>query len=149
MVNIHQLLFAGNETTANWLGHIAMTLAEFPDVRRDPRRPEAPTRRAGRSDALARRDAGSAARRCKAGATLAGVDLEPGTEVILLLGAAGRDPARWGAPGGFDIHREPKPHLAFGFGLTAASARCLRAWKRWKWQMRCLTACPITALPPP
>ena len=34
MVNTRQLLFAGNETTANWLAHIVVALGRHPDVRR-------------------------------------------------------------------------------------------------------------------
>ena len=35
----------------------------------------------------------------------------------MLSGAAGRDPARYPDPDKLDIHREPKPHLGFGFGM--------------------------------
>ena len=34
MVNTRQLLFAGNETTANWLAHIVVALGRHPEVRR-------------------------------------------------------------------------------------------------------------------
>ena len=118
MVNIRQLLFAGNETTSNWLGHIAMTLADYPAVREAlredrtllPAALEEIMRWQGVTQALPRGV-------CEAGAQVAGIDLEPGAEVILLIGAAGRDPARWDDPDTFDIFRDPKPHLAFGFGL--------------------------------
>lgn len=43
--------------------------------------------------------------------------LEPGDEVALVLGAAGRDPAVWDVPDRFDPARKPKTHLAFGGGL--------------------------------
>ena len=33
--NTRQLLFAGNETTAKWLGHVFETYASYPDVRRE------------------------------------------------------------------------------------------------------------------
>ena len=43
--------------------------------------------------------------------------LEPGSEVICLLGAAGRDPARLEDPHRFDPFRPVKPHLAFSAGV--------------------------------
>ncbi|MCW1431714.1 cytochrome P450 [Novosphingobium sp. JCM 18896] len=118
MVNIRQLLFAGNETTSNWLGHIVMTFAERPGLRetllRDPglvpAAMEEIMRWQGVTQVLPRGVGGQ-------GAEIAGVNLPPGAEVILLIGAAGRDPARWEQPDDLDIYREAKPHLAFGFGL--------------------------------
>lgn len=118
MVNIRQLLFAGNETTSNWLGHIVTTLAERPDLRATLRRDRALVPAAleeimrwqGVTQVLPRGVGPQ-------GAEIAGVALPPGAEIILLIGAAGRDPARWERPDDLDIHREAKPHLAFGFGL--------------------------------
>ena len=43
--------------------------------------------------------------------------LEPGSEVICLLGAAGRDPAQLEDPHRFDPFRPAKPHLAFSAGV--------------------------------
>ncbi|MFK7881117.1 cytochrome P450 [Roseobacter sp.] len=43
--------------------------------------------------------------------------LEKGRQVALILGAAGRDPARFDRPDRFDPLREPAPHAAFGGGL--------------------------------
>jgi cytochrome P450 len=37
--------------------------------------------------------------------------------VVLLYGAANRDPQRWDRADQFDITREPKPHLALGNGI--------------------------------
>jgi len=118
MVNIRQLLFAGNETTGNWLGHILVTLGEYPDERRAlradrlllPAALEEVLRWQGVTQVLPRGVK-------QAGTDVAGHDLPLGAEVILLLGAAGRDPERYHRPDEFDIRREPKPHLAFGFGL--------------------------------
>ncbi|WP_425038511.1 cytochrome P450 [Primorskyibacter sp. S187A] len=42
--------------------------------------------------------------------------LEPGTEVALILGAAGRDPGVWDAPEEFRPNRPVKTHAAFGAG---------------------------------
>ena len=51
------------------------------------------------------------------GLVVEGVELKPGEQIFMLNGAANRDPARFDNPDVFDIRREPKPHLGFGFGL--------------------------------
>lgn len=118
LVNIRQLLFAGNETTSKWLGHIVVTLGERPELRamlrKDPALLPAALEEIMRWQGVTQvlpRSVGPE------GVELAGVALPPGTEVILLIGAAGRDPARWERPDELDIRREVKPHLGFGFGL--------------------------------
>ena len=35
----------------------------------------------------------------------------------MFLGAANRDPRRWGDPDGFDLCRDPSGHVGFGMGL--------------------------------
>jgi cytochrome P450 len=45
-----------------------------------------------------------------------GVHLPAGSVLHICLGAANRDPARWDRPDEYDIHRPPKPTLAFGSG---------------------------------
>ncbi|MCW2524189.1 MAG: hypothetical protein JWO63_2524 [Frankiales bacterium] len=61
-------------------------------------------------------------------ATLAGVDLPAGAELLLMLAASGTDEAAFADPYAFHPTRETKtPHLAFGYGrhfcLGAAAAR--------------------------
>ncbi|MDF1728277.1 MAG: cytochrome P450 [Sulfitobacter sp.] len=48
---------------------------------------------------------------------VAGHRLPRGTEIALMLGAAGRDPALWDSPERFDPFRPAVPHAAFGGGL--------------------------------
>ena len=118
MVNVRQLLFAGNETTSNWLGHIVVTFASFQDewqaMRQQrslvPGAVEEVLRWQGVTQVMMR-SAG------KNGAEIAGQKIAAGDEVVLLLGAAGRDPERFERPDQFDIRREPRSHLAFGYGL--------------------------------
>lgn len=118
MVNVRQLMFAGNETTSNWLGHIVATFGAFQPQWRAiaadrslvPAALEEVLRWQGVTQVMMRTVGPQ-------GATLAGQRLSPGEEVVLLLGAAGRDPERYERPEVFDIAREPKPHLAFGYGL--------------------------------
>ena len=49
--------------------------------------------------------------------TLGDVVLKQDTEIALILGAAGRDPAVWQEPDHFNPARTSKPHAAFGGGL--------------------------------
>jgi len=50
--------------------------------------------------------------------TVGGVDLPAGAKVMLLLGAADRDPRQFSRPEEFDIHRsDARTHLAFGKGI--------------------------------
>ena len=47
---------------------------------------------------------------------LAGVKMEADTSVLVVCGAANRDPAMFKDPEVFDIHRNTKDHIAFGSG---------------------------------
>ena len=48
--------------------------------------------------------------------TLGGHDVPAGCGVTVSLGAANRDPARYPDPDRFDIFRDPKQHISFGYG---------------------------------
>jgi cytochrome P450 len=60
-------------------------------------------------------------------AEVAGVELKPGDNMVVLLAAANRDPAEFADPEVFDITRSPNRHLAFAAGIhfciVAALAR--------------------------
>lgn len=56
-------------------------------------------------------------RRLDSAATVAGVPLAAGERVLMVFGAANRDPARWNDPDGFDIGRDTRGHVGFGHGI--------------------------------
>jgi cytochrome P450 len=116
--NLRQLLFAGNETTARWLGHIFAVYGERPDLQREVS--------ADRSLIVPVNDeimrwqgvVGTLIRRVRGGpVALGGVSLADGDDVTLLLSSANRDPERFDEPDQFDIARRPEANLGFGVGL--------------------------------
>lgn len=51
------------------------------------------------------------------GMTIAGTVIPEGTKILMFLGAANRDPARWTDPDRFDLTRDPSGHVGFGMGI--------------------------------
>ncbi|MGY1495829.1 cytochrome P450 [Streptomyces sp. QTS52] len=49
--------------------------------------------------------------------TIAGTVIPEGTKILMFLGAANRDPARWTDPDRFDLTRDPSGHVGFGMGI--------------------------------
>jgi cytochrome P450 len=49
-------------------------------------------------------------------AEVAGTVIPANSQVVAHVGSANHDETRWDHPERFDIHREQKPHAAFGFG---------------------------------
>jgi cytochrome P450 len=62
---------------------------------------------------------------------IAGTRIEKDSHVAVLLASANRDERQFEDPDRFDIHRDTKGHLAFGFGVhfcLGASLARLEAW---------------------
>jgi cytochrome P450 len=118
VANNTQLVFAGNETTSKLMGHVLVVLAAHPDQRRElvqdrsliPQAIEEIHRYATVAQTGHKRVTGG-------DAVIADVLVPEGSIVQLLAGAANRDPTRWSVPETFDIHRERKQHIGFGFGM--------------------------------
>ncbi|WP_420606465.1 cytochrome P450 [Novosphingopyxis sp.] len=118
IANSRQLLFAGNETTAKWLGHSLVTLAKFPEVRDEIARDRSLIPQALEEIMRWEPVNMSLPRLVRGGdIELADVTIPDNAELMVLVGAAGRDPARYDDPATFDIHREYKAHMGFGFGM--------------------------------
>ncbi|WP_328744156.1 cytochrome P450 [Streptomyces sp. NBC_00285] len=118
------LLVAGHETTTNFLGNAVLALlqrpAELDRLRENP--DDVP----GALDELLRFDSPVSTatfRFTTEAVTLGGVGIPAGAPVLVALGAANRDPARFPAPDLLDLDRDAAAHLAFGHGIH----RCVGA----------------------
>ena len=110
------LVVAGYDTTAKLLGNALVALEQHPDERRalagDPSRVPAAIEEVLRWVGVAQ----MTPRRVVRDTALAGTELSAGDTVNAMIGAANRDPARWPDPLRFDVRRELKSNLGFGFG---------------------------------
>jgi cytochrome P450 len=112
------LFAAGQETTARLLAVGLKYLAEYPELQDELRahRERIPdfVEEALRMESPVKADF----RLARRASTVAGVDIEPGTPVMLLNGAANRDPRRFESPAEFRIDRpNARDHIAFGRGV--------------------------------
>jgi cytochrome P450 len=110
------LLIAGYDTTAKLMATSLAVLERHPDQRRlvaqNPALVPAAIEEVLRWEGVTQMNP----RRVMRDTALAGVELPAGATVYALTAAADRDPARWEEPRRFDVRREPKSHLGFGFG---------------------------------
>ncbi len=111
------LFAAGQETTARLLATGLKYLAEYPELQDELRahRDRVPDfiEEALRIESPVKADF----RLARRAASVGGVDIAPGTPVMLLNGAANRDPRRFECPAEFRVDRpNSKEHLAFGRG---------------------------------
>ena len=112
------LFAAGQETTARLLAAAVKYLAENPEVQDELRahRERIPSfiEEALRIESPVKTDF----RLARRAATIGGVDIAAGTPVMLLNGAANRDPRRFDRPAEFSIDRtNTMDHVAFGRGV--------------------------------
>jgi cytochrome P450 len=112
------LFAAGQETTARLLATALRYLAEYPELQGELRahRERIPDfiEEALRIESPVKADF----RLARRATTIGGVAIAPGTPVMLLNGAANRDPRRFACPADFRIDRpNGKEHIAFGRGV--------------------------------
>ncbi len=118
---------AGNETTTRLIGWAGKVLAEHPDQRRQL--VEDPSLIPGAIEELLRFEppAPYVGRYVAHDTEVAGEPLPAGSALLCLLGAANRDDRKYADGDVFDIHRDVRSHLTFGYGphfcLGAALAR--------------------------
>ncbi len=112
------LFAAGQETTARLLATGLKYLAEYPqlqdELRAHPERIPEFVEEALRIESPVKADF----RLTTTAVTVGDVEIAPGTPVMLLNGAANRDPARFECPAEFRIDRpNTREHIAFGRGV--------------------------------
>lgn len=118
---------AGNETTTRLIGWAGTVLADHPDQRREIVADQG-LLPAAIEELLRYEPPGPhIGRYVPADVVVHGETVPAGSAMLFVVGAANRDEQRWPHPERFDIHRELRPHLTFGYGihfcLGAALAR--------------------------
>jgi cytochrome P450 len=118
LADFTNLLFsAGTETVMRLLGNAAVLLAEHPDQRADlVANPEIVPNSV---DELLRYEAPSPVqgRYTTADIELHGTTVPAGSKVLLLTGSAGRDEREYPDADRFDVRREFRQHVSFGYGI--------------------------------
>ena len=119
------MLSAGADTTVLTMATAIRAFCQFPDqwdaLRADPKllrnafdeslRWDSPSRMAGR---IAKRDV-----------EIEGVTIPAGTRCGLLFAAANRDPRKWNEPERFDIKRDVRGQVGWGYGIHSCVGRTL------------------------
>ncbi len=110
------LLVAGYDTTAKTMSNCLIALERHPEQRRqvaaNPSRVPAAVEEGLRWLGPVQWNP----RRALKDAVVDGQQIAAGDTLFVLNAAANRDPRRWPQPGQFDVNREAKSHLAFGYG---------------------------------
>ena len=111
------LLAAGTETTTNLIGNGILALLRHPGqlerLREDPSLIPAAVEELLRFDSPVQADF----RRVLADCEVSGFPLRKRDNVVLLLGAANRDPEVFENPDRLDVGRNPRSHISFGSGI--------------------------------
>jgi cytochrome P450 len=110
------LASAGNETTNRLLGWAGKLLAMHPGQRRQICENPALIPQAIEEILRYEPPAVHIGRYVAKDVDIHGTTITEGSVVIFLTGAANRDPREFADPDLFDIHRERRPHLTFGYG---------------------------------
>ncbi|WCO68447.1 cytochrome P450 [Iamia majanohamensis] len=109
------LAVAGNDTTRTAISHGVNLLSQNPDQRQawlDDVEGVAPT--AVEEIVRVASPVTFMRRTVTHDLTLSGTDLHEGDKLVLLYGAANRDPRVFDDPESFDVRRDPNPHVGFG-----------------------------------
>ena len=123
---VRSLLSAGVDTTIDSIGLCLKCLAEHPDqwrmLRSDPELARAAFEEATRYDSSSQ----SLFRTTSDACEFAGVQLDKHQKVLVLIGSAGRDPAKWVNPYTFDITRRvTAAQIGYGAGPHSCVAQMM------------------------
>lgn len=115
---VRALLSAGVDTTIFGIGNTLSVLARYPEawarLRNNPSMAKFAVDEALRLESPFQKFH----RTVSVDTVLGGVKLEAGTKVLVFLGAANRDPRKWGEDAdSFSLDRSSSGHVAFGMGL--------------------------------
>jgi cytochrome P450 len=115
---------AAHETTVNLIGNGMYTLFNWPEeltkLQNEPTLIESAIEEILRYDSPQQLAWRSALEDLNVGGQL----IKKGEQVMLLLGAANRDPKHFSNPNQFDVRRNPRNHLSFGQGPH----NCMGSW---------------------
>ncbi|HEU5323671.1 MAG TPA: cytochrome P450, partial [Methylomirabilota bacterium] len=121
------IFIAGHETSYTLIGNGLKALLDHPDeaelLRRRPDLAGAAVTEILRYDGPLQ----STTRRATEDFALGDTRIRAGDQVLLCLGAANRDPARFEEPDAFRILRDDNAHVGFGYGLHACLGGALAA----------------------
>ena len=115
--NVMLLLAAGHETTTNLIGNGLLALLQHPDQLQKLRDDPALVERAVEELLRYNSSIQGTVRLATEDLELGGKQIRAGQFVVLLLGAANRDPAQFSDPDRLDVTRDEDRHLAFGLGI--------------------------------
>ncbi|HJS86530.1 MAG TPA: cytochrome P450 [Acetobacteraceae bacterium] len=122
---VRSLLTAGVDTTVSGLGAAIYCLARFPEqfqrLRAEPGLARAAFEEAVRYESPVQTFFRTSTRAAEIG----GVPVAEGEKVLMFLGAANRDPRRWGNPDEYDITRRSAGHVGFGTGIHGCVGQVL------------------------
>jgi cytochrome P450 len=123
---VRSLLSAGVDTTIDSIGLCLRALAEHPDqwalLRDDPELARAAFEEATRFDSSSQ----SLFRTTLEDIQFQGVPLDRHEKILVLVGAAGRDPAKWPDPDRFDIRRRVTANqIGYGAGIHSCVAQMM------------------------
>ena len=114
---VRSLLSAGLDTTINGIAATIYAFASNPEqwsvLRQDPSLAKSAFEETIRWESSVQTFFRTTTREVE----VAGVRIPTGEKVLLMLGAANRDPRRWSNPDSFDIRRNSSGHVGFGMGI--------------------------------
>ncbi len=126
LANVIFMLIASHDTTVNMIGNGLFLLLKHPEQL--IRLAETPQLSNYATDEILRFESPTqrASYRITKNITqIKNFEIQKNTQVILLLGAANRDPRVFENPNSFDITRQKNPHLAFGHGVHNCLGKAL------------------------
>jgi cytochrome P450 len=115
---LYSTLFAGHETTSTFMGNYVMTLLQNPTAWAAIKADHALIPGAVEEMLRYMPSVVGWRRKARAAATVGGVDLPEGAEILMLTGSANRDDAQFPQGETLNIWRDnARTHLSFGYGI--------------------------------